>query len=153
MSATRPSRLTRPETLTAIGIIIVAGALLVPALEFRPISALLPVSMLAGMIVLSLALLIKDQKNAAKGHVAKPMMVAPPRVAGAFLLITGYVVATGLIGFYLSTAITVPLVAYAFGYRSVPGLLTATLIVVGAIYAIFDFAMAQQFPVGIVWAR
>ncbi|PRD42460.1 hypothetical protein C5748_16930 [Phyllobacterium phragmitis] len=153
MSETRPSRLTRPETVTAIGILIVAGAFLVPALELKPISALLPVAMLIGLIVLSLALLFKDQRKAALGENARPMMKVPSRVASAFLLIIGYVVATDLIGFYLATTITIPLVAYAFGYRSVPGLLAATAIVVGAIYLIFDFAMAQQFPAGIVWGR
>lgn len=153
MSETRPSRLTRPETLTAVGILVVAGAFLVPALELKPISALLPVAMLVGLMALSLALLIKDQRKASNGDVAKPMMQAPSRVASAFLLITGYMVATDLIGFYPATAVTIPLVAYAFGYRSLPGLLAATVIVVGAIYLIFDFAMAQQFPAGIVWAR
>ncbi|SHN16566.1 tripartite tricarboxylate transporter TctB family protein [Roseibium suaedae] len=149
----RASRLLRPETLTALGIIAVAAAFLIPALELRANSALLPVAMLIGLIVLATVLLISDQRKAAAGHVSKPMTKAPGRVAGAFLLVIAYVVATSLIGFYPATIITVPLVAHVFGYRSFFGLAAATLIVVGAIYLVFDYAMAQQFPTGLLLGR
>ena len=79
------------------------------------------------------------------------MTAAPKRVLGAFMLIACYALATDFIGFYVSTAVVIPLVAYVFGYRSLPGLALATCIVLGAIYLIFDFAMAQTFPVGRLW--
>jgi hypothetical protein len=47
--------------------------------------------------------------------------------------------------------VAVPLVAWLFGYRNPLGLLLATVIVVGAIWVIFDFAMSQEFPVGRLW--
>jgi len=153
MSEPRASRLFRPETLTALGIIAVASAFLTPALELRAISALLPIAMLIGLIVLSAVLLIADQRKAAAGDVVDPMTKSPMRVAGAFLLIVAYVVATTVFGFYPATAITVPLVAYIFGYRNLLGLAAATVIVVGTIYLIFDFAMAQQFPTGLIWGK
>lgn len=150
MSDPRASRLSRPETLTAIGIIIAAGAFMIPAVQLRPISALLPVAMLVGMIVLGIVLLVIDQRKALAGDAAEPMMRAPKRVLGAFVLTVAYAVAADFIGFYVSTAVIIPLVAYIFGFRNPLGLLAATVIVVGSIYLIFDFGMSQEFPTGLL---
>ena len=146
-----PNRLTRPETLTALGILLAAVGFLVPTADLRPISALLPAAMLIGLIVLALALLTMDQRKASKGEAPIQMTQSPKRVAGAFFLILGYALACDFIGFYVSTAVTIPLVAFAFGYRNPLGLLTATVIVVGTIWLIFDFGMSQDFPVGRLW--
>lgn len=147
----KQNRLLRPETLTAVGIIVVAAAFLVPTFELRPISALLPAAMLIGLIGLSLILLLTDQRKASAGEDAVQMTKSPKRVAGAFLLILSYALGVDFIGFYLATAITIPLVAALFGYRSPIGLLVATAIVAGAIYLIFDFGMSQDFPAGRIW--
>ena len=147
------SRLVRPETLTALGIIVVAAGFLIPTYELRAISALLPAAMLIGLIVLSVLLLVSDQRKASAGVDANPVTQSPKRVIGAFLLIVAYALATDFIGFYASTAVTVPLVAWIFGYRSPLGLLIATVIVVGTIWAIFDFGMSQDFPTGRLWGR
>lgn len=145
------NRLTRPETLTALGIVVVAAGFLVPTADLRSISALLPAAMLIGLIVLALALLTMDQRKASKGEAPTQMTQSPKRVVGAFLLILGYALACDFIGFYVSTAVTIPLVAFAFGYRNPLGLLIATVIVVGTIWLIFDFAMSQDFPAGRIW--
>ncbi|MWB79667.1 tripartite tricarboxylate transporter TctB family protein [Pseudooceanicola sp. 216_PA32_1] len=153
MPESRTSRLKRPETLTALGIIVVAAAFLIPTYDLRAISALLPAVMLIGLIVLSVLLLLADQRKARAGEDAQPMTKSPKRVIGAFLLIVAYALATDFIGFYVSTAATIPLVAWVFGYRSPLGLLIATVIVVGTIWAIFDFGMSQDFPTGRFWGR
>ena len=147
------NRLFRPETLTAFGIVAVAVGFLIPTYALRPISALLPAAMLIGLIVLAVVLLVMDQRKALIGDAPAAMTKSPKPVAGAFLLILGYALATDFIGFYVSTAVTIPLVAFAFGYRNPLGLLIATLIVVGAIWAIFDFGMSQDFPSGRLWGR
>jgi len=151
MSKSNSNRLFRPETLTALGVIATAAAFLIPTSYLKPISALLPGAMLIGMIALSLIQLVADQRASSAGEEPKPMTAAPKRVLGAFLLIVCYALATDFVGFYVSTAVAVPLVAYVFGYRSLPGLALATIIVVGAIYLIFDFGMAQTFPSGRLW--
>ncbi len=153
MPESRKSRLTRPETLTALGIIMVAAGFLFPTFDLRAISALLPAAMLIGLIVLSVFLLLADQRKASAGEGAAPMTKSPKRVVGAFLLIVAYALATDFIGFYVSTVVAVPLVAWLFGYRSPVGLLIATVIVVGTIWAIFDFGMNQDFPTGRFWGR
>lgn len=147
------SRWLRPETLTAVGLVLIAAGFLLPASELRPISALLPASMLVGLIVLSIVLLIGDQRKASAGQNAEPVANSPKRVIGAFFLIVAYAIATDLFGFYPSTIVTIPLVAAIFGFRNPLGLLVATVIVVGAIYLIFSFAMAQDFPVGRLWTE
>ncbi len=151
MSKSSSNRLSRPETLTALGIIAASAALLFPTEKLPAISALLPAVMLIGLIVLSAFLLIVDQRTAATGEESAPLTTAPKRVLGAFLLIVSYALATDFIGFYVSTTVAIPLVAYVFGYRSLPGLALATVIVVGVIYVIFDFGMAQEFPSGRLW--
>ena len=153
MPESRKPRLTRPETMTALGIIVVAAGFLAPTYDLRAISALLPAAMLIGLILLAGALLIRDQRKASAGVDAPPMTQAPKRVIGAFLLIVCYALATDFIGFYVSTALTIPLVAWIFGYRNPLGLLIATVIVVGTIWAIFDFGMSQDFPTGRFWGR
>lgn len=142
------NRILRPETLTALGIVAAASAFLYPTVSLRPISALLPAAMLAGLIVLAIVLLVADQRKASAGEEATTMTKSPRRVAGAFLLILGYALATDVIGFYPSTALSIPLVAWAFGYRNPFGLGVATLIVVGTVWLIFDFGMSQDFPTG-----
>lgn len=151
MAEHQKHRLLRPETLTAFGIILVAALLLGPTFELRPISALLPGAMLFGLLGLSVLLLIADQRNAGKGEPPEQVVTSPYRVAGAFLLIAGYALAVDFLGFYLSTAATIPLVAYIFGYRSPFGLALATAIVVGAIYLIFELGMSRDFPAGRLW--
>ncbi|NDV00496.1 tripartite tricarboxylate transporter TctB family protein [Pseudoroseicyclus tamaricis] len=156
MSAQPSSRLTRPETITAIGIVIIAGALLIPAAGLRPISALLPVAMLVGLIILSVFLLIADQRKATleqKGErePAGPLSDSPKRALGAFALIVLYALAVDVAGFYASTIVMLPLVTYTFGYRSLPRIALATVIVVGAIYLIFSVGMSQNFPTGMLW--
>lgn len=151
MSAPHTNRLFRPETLTALGIIAVSAAFVIPTFGMRAMSALLPAAMLAGLIGLAVLLLVSDQRKAAAGEEPKPMTSAPKRVAGAFVLIVAYALATDFLGFYPSTAISVPLVAWIFGYRNPLGLAAATLVVVGAIWLIFGLGMSQEFPAGRFW--
>ena len=80
------------------------------------------------------------------------MTKSPKRVFGAFALIVAYALATDFIGFYVSTVVAVPLTAFLFGFRNPLGLALATVIVVGAIWLIFDFGMSQDFPAGRLWA-
>lgn len=152
MSDTPKYRILRPETLTAVGTILVATGFLLPTADLRPLSALLPAAMLVALIVLSAIMLISDQRKAHRGEAARPMTKAPWRVLGAFALIVFYALGTDFLGFYPATAISVPLVAYAFGYRHPFGLGLATLIVLAAIWLIFSFAMSQEFPTGRLWS-
>lgn len=151
MSDHRSNRFLRPETLTAAGLIAVSSVLLVPAAGMRAMSALLPAAMLVGLIILGLLLLFRDQRKATAGEAPQAMTQSPGRVAGAFALTVAYAIATDLVGFYISTAISVPLVAALFGFRNPLGLAVATIIVVGSIWLIFGFAMSQQFPSGQLW--
>lgn len=145
-------RLRRPETLTAMGLIAGSAALLTLTPELPALSALLPIAMLLSLMVLAGVLLVKDQLSASRGQTAKPMTESPHRVLGALIGIVVYMVCVEYLGFYLSTAVSVPALAYAFGYRNGPGLVLATLIVVGSIYGIFDWVMGQSFPIGQLWA-
>jgi putative tricarboxylic transport membrane protein len=146
-------RFLRPESLTAAATFLVSAAFLIPAIQLSPISALLPLAMLGSLMVLAVAMLIVDQRKASQGVAAERMTRAPGRVMAAFVMIVLYACAVEVIGFYPSTAVAVPLVAHAFGYRNVPRLALATLVVMAAIYLIFGFAMSEQFPAGLLWSK
>jgi putative tricarboxylic transport membrane protein len=137
-------RFLRPESLTAAATFLVSAAFLIPAVRLSPISALLPLAMLGSLMVLAVAMLIVDQRKASQGVAAERMTRAPGRVMTAFVMIVLYACAVEVI---------VPLVAYAFGYRNVPRLALATLVVMAAIYLIFGFAMSEQFPAGLLWSK
>ena len=153
MSNSDTHRLLRAETLTAIGLFLAAAGLLFPTAELKPISALLPASMLIAMMVFAVILLIADQRKAAAGEAAEKVTKSPKRVLWAFFLIVVYALSVDFIGFYVSTAVSVPLVAYLFGYRKPLGLAVATAIMLGMIYLIFGLAMSQEFPTGSLWPK
>ena len=145
-------RFLRAESLTAVGVFVVAAGFLVPTASLQALSALLPAAMLISLMVLSVALLIADQRKATAGVPAEKMTKAPKRVFAAFALVVLFALAVDFIGFYPSTALSVPFVAYAFGYRNIKGLAVATLIVLAMIYLIFGIAMSQEFPSGRLWS-
>lgn len=153
MSKPNTHRLLRAETLTAIGLFAAAAGFLFPTAELSPISALLPATMLIAMMVFSAILLIADQRKAAAGEAAVRVTKAPKRVLWAFVLIVAYAVTVDFVGFYVSTAVSIPLVAYAFGYRKPLGLAIATVVMLSAIYLIFGLAMSQEFPAGRLWPK
>lgn len=152
MSLLSAHRLRRPETLVAIGLVLAAGGLLLPATALPPLSALLPATMLAALLVLGTIMLVRDQRRAAAGAAPTPLARSPGRVLGAFALILLYALAVDGIGFYPATALAVPLIAAAFGYRSPLGLALATLLVLSGIWLLFDFVMDQSFPTGRFWS-
>nr|WP_321445614.1 tripartite tricarboxylate transporter TctB family protein [uncultured Cohaesibacter sp.] len=147
------SRVLRAETITAICLIVAAGVFLIPTMALPALPALLPAAMLIGLIILATAMLIVDQRKASAGEEATRVVKAPMRVISAFGLIIAYAIAVDLIGFYISTALSLPLVAYVFGYRNPVGLAIATAIVLAAIYLIFSFSMSQDFPTGLLWPK
>lgn len=151
MSTRSHSRFWRPDTLTAIGLAAISSAFLIPTVDLPRISALLPATMLIGLLILAVIMLVNDQRKASKGEAAAPMTKAPKRVLGALVLIALYAIGVDLIGFYPSSAISIPLVAFVFGYRQPLGLAIATVVVIAAIYLIFSFAMSQEFPTGVIW--
>lgn len=145
------ARLERPETLTAIGILVIASFFLSLTAALDPLSALLPAVMLGALIVLALLLIVIDQRKALAGIAPVKATKNPRRVVAALCLVVLYSISVDLIGFYPSTAISVPLIAYAFGYRDLRGLAISTVIVLLGIYLIFSFAMSQEFPLGRIW--
>ena len=147
------SRVLRAETIAAICLIVAAGGFLIPTMALPALPALLPAAMLVGIIILAAAMLIVDQRKASAGEEAARIVKAPMRVISAFGLIIAYAIAVDLIGFYISTALSLPLVAYVFGYRNPIGLAIATAIVLAAIYMIFSFSMSQDFPTGLLWPK
>jgi len=146
-------RCLRPATLMACGTLVLVSIFIPTTLGLPPISALLPGAILAALSVLALLLLIQDQREAAQPQQEQTIGTTPHRALQAFALIVGYALSVEWFGFYPSTAVGIPLTAYVFGYREPKGLLLATAIATGGIYLIFSYAMAQEFPSGLLWSK
>jgi putative tricarboxylic transport membrane protein len=144
--------LSRPMIIIALCIFIASAAFLSPALALNVNASLLPVAMLVAMMVLAVFLLIAEFNAAKNGsEVKKPSIQSRGRVFGALLSVFLFVTCVDLFGFYLTTAVFVPVAAYLFGCRNVKVLLAADVIVVVGIYLIFGIAMAKAFPTGVIW--
>lgn len=134
--------------LTFAGFIILAsaGLLFYGALDLPAMSALLPVAMLICLMILGVALIVLQYLRRMTVSEKKLKISNPSRALASFGLIVVYTLAVHYIGFYISTIVMVPSVAWLFGYRNFPRLLLATAIFVGGIYLIFSMLMGQRFP-------
>ncbi|RNF48828.1 tripartite tricarboxylate transporter TctB family protein [Marinomonas hwangdonensis] len=152
MNNNNTNPLLRPMIVIAFCIFIASAAFLIPALELTGRASLLPVAMLIALMVLSVILVITDIKKARTNKTPyKPALQSPGRVLGALLSVLVFVTNVDLLGFYLATAIFVPVAAYLFGCRSLKVLVASDVIVVVGIYLIFGMAMVKDFPMGSIW--
>jgi hypothetical protein len=139
------SPILQPDNIAGVVLIAVCVWLLTKVIDMPEMSALLPMAMLGAIIVLS-ALMILRNIFKAKATAIKPVFTSLPR----FLLVVSsvglYVLAVANIGFYTSTLIMLPTVAWLFGYRSPKGIALATVIFVGGIALIFLGLMNQSLP-------
>ncbi|PVA07519.1 tripartite tricarboxylate transporter TctB family protein [Thalassorhabdomicrobium marinisediminis] len=129
----------------AVSIIAGSLALLGNAISLPTMSALLPVTMLVCLIILAATLIATQYLR--RESLPEDLEIGQPwRVLGAFAALMLYVLAVQYIGFYTSTIMMIPIVAWSFGYRSLRGLALATAIFIGGIYLIFSIFMGQRFP-------
>ena len=68
------------------------------------------------------------------------------RQVGIVLAIALYMAGVVALGFYTSTAIMLPVVAWCFGYRDIKRLLLADVIFTGGLAVIFVVLMGQELP-------
>lgn len=146
MSAKIRSPLLGAEGIAAIVIILAASALLIQAVKMPTMSAMLPVAMLVFLIVLGAIMLVKNVIAVRRGMKQARLVHRPKRAIGAFFSIVAYTVLVPLIGFYTSTILMVPTVAWAFGYRNPARLMLGTAIFAASVFLVFNIAMGQQFP-------
>ncbi|MBV1866637.1 MAG: tripartite tricarboxylate transporter TctB family protein [Marinosulfonomonas sp.] len=140
------SRAFQADNLAAGICILVSSVLLVRVWNMPTMSGLLPIAMLVGIIVLSLALIGRNFFASASQSSQTSVFVSPRRFCFAALSVIFYILAVNYIGFYTSTTIMVPAVAWVFGYRQPLGLALATLLFVGGIGIIFQGIMNRDFP-------
>lgn len=141
-----------PMTLIALVLFVGSAAFLSPALALSGNAKLLPVAMLVSMMVLSVILFLSHLKKLRQNPSDNtPAVQSAKRVIGALSAVILFVLCVDFFGFYLSAAIFVPVCAYSFGCHNIKALVISDVIVVAAIYLIFGFAMAKEFPVGTIW--
>lgn len=144
--------LFRPTIIISLCLFVASAALLFPATSLSKKAALLPVSMLVAMMVLTVILAIQELRKARQESVpSKSKISSPKRIVGAMVSIFLFMVSADYFGFYLSTAVFLPVCAYCFGCRNVKVLIAADVIVVALIYVVFGLAMSKGFPTGSIW--
>lgn len=144
-------RLNRPMTLTCLVLIVTAMALYPMASSLGEEASLLPIAMLLALSLLSVMAIISDQRKVDHEEAAEPLLKSPLRAYGGLFSVLVFIVSVHLFGFYLTTAVFVPLIAHLFGCKSPKALLIAAVLVTGLIFVVFDYAMAKEFPIGLLW--
>ena len=135
------------DGIAAAVVMLGASALLIWAVKMPTMSAMLPVAMLVFLIVLGAIMLVKNVIALRRGAAKQARLVQrPKRAFGAFFGIVAYTVLVPLIGFYTSTIVMVPAVAWVFGYRNSARLMLGTAIFAASVFLVFSVAMGQQFP-------
>ncbi|KPQ20504.1 MULTISPECIES: tripartite tricarboxylate transporter TctB family protein [unclassified Halomonas] len=134
-----------------VGLVVIVGAsyLLTFALDMPPMSSVLPIAMLGALIVLSLLMVLRTLINIRNGRSMAhryQVFVNKRRFFGITFAILAYSLGVSLIGFYTTTAMMIPAVAWCFGYRHIKRLLLADLIFTGGLAIIFVLLMGQDLP-------
>nr|WP_300311625.1 tripartite tricarboxylate transporter TctB family protein [Halomonas sp.] len=150
--STAPAKRSRrfdPDLIAGTVVTLGAGALLLRTSAMPPMTALLPVTMLLVLMVLGALLIIRCLVRLKRDNgVHEPLQVFTNirRFLGIAAAIVVYVACVANLGFYTSTAVMIPIVAWCFGYRNVRGLLLADVIFTGSIAIIFVLLMGQELP-------
>lgn len=149
MNNTDSGRGPHPDLIAGIAIIAIAGCLLLRTPEMPIMSAALPIAMLTALVGLAVLMILRvfvaDRRESVKA-LRHPVFACWPRFVGIIVAIGLYVAGVSLIGFYTSTAVMVPVVAWCFGYRNIKRLLLADLIFTGGLTVIFVLLMGQDLP-------
>lgn len=149
MKQTASRRPPHPDLIASIAIIVVAAFLLLRTPDMPTMSSLLPITMLSTLIGLSTLMILRVFLATRSERVKAPrhkIFDDGPRFLGIVASIGLYVAGVSLIGFYTTTAVMVPLVAWCFGYRDIKRLLLADLIFTGGLVVIFALLMGQDLP-------
>lgn len=140
---------SHPDFIAGMVIIVGAGWLLTHTTAMPVMTALLPVAMLGALIVLA-ALMIGRALLSGKASRKVAPRYSVFANGGAFLTIVLaialYITGVVALGFYTSTAIMLPVVAWCFGYRDIKRLVLADVIFTGGLAVIFVVLMGQQLP-------
>lgn len=139
------SRILQPDNIAGVVLIAACAWLLTKVTDMPEMSALLPIAMLSTMIALSVLMILRNLIRA-EAIAVKPVFSSLSRFLLVVVCVGFYVLAVATIGFYTSTLIMLPAVAWLFGYRSIKGIALATLIFVGGIALIFLVLMNQSLP-------
>lgn len=134
-----------------VGFVVIVGAsyFLTLAVGMPTMSSVLPITMLGALILLSLLMVLRTLINISRG---RPMIHRykvfenKRRFFGITFAILVYSLGVSLIGFYTTTAVMIPAVAWCFGYRHIKRLLLADLIFTGGLAIIFVILMGQDLP-------
>lgn len=151
LAPTEPPRpaWSHPDFIAGMVIIVGAGWLLTHTPAMPVMTALLPVAMLSALIVLA-ALMIGRALLSVKASRKVAPRYSVFTNGGAFLgivlAIALYIVGVVILGFYISTAIMLPVLAWCFGYRDIKRLVLADVIFTGGLAVIFVVLMGQQLP-------
>jgi hypothetical protein len=116
--------------------------------------AMLPLCALGTLLILSFILIIRGIVSARQGKDStevRPFIVAPKRLATGIAAMALYILGIEVIGFYLTTALFMPLTAFALGTRNIRAIAIASISYLGFIYVIFTVMFNRVLPAGIAF--
>jgi len=117
--------------------------------------AILPLFTLGTLLILSCILIIRGIVSASQGKDStdvRPFIVAPKRLATGIVAMALYILGIEVIGFYLTTALFMPLTAFALGTRNIKAIALASISYIGFIYIVFTLMFNRVLPAGIAFS-
>ena len=114
--------------------------------------AMLPLWVLGTLFVLSCIMIVRGILNivpAQNGSKAIPFIVAPKRLAIGIIAMALYIIGIEVIGFYVTTALFIPLSALALGFRNFKLIAITTIGFLGFVYVVFSLIFERVLPVGL----
>ncbi len=139
--------------LVALSMFALWGAWIVPhnSNETDTWAGSMPFGASAGMLVLSVLLLIKSFVGQTAQNADDKSLNTHPSVIGLLLLSIAYYLLIIWFGYILSTAVMAPIILYAFKVRNRLGLAMSSIICPAVFYMIFFVGLAVYPPYGEVF--
>lgn len=122
---------------------MVAAALLPEALSYRGGSQYFPAALLAALLALSLAGLLRRPRVEQPGA---PFLAHGGRFAGALALMAAATLVMPVLGFFTTATLLIALMAVGFGFRA-PGMLVASIVLyLGFVWLVFQQVFQREVP-------
>jgi putative tricarboxylic transport membrane protein len=135
------------DRIAGILIFVIGALLYYTTLSFPPESAMFPRVILTLWLVLSGWMTVRSFVVADWRDMAyEPFCIHAGRLALAVATMVLYIFAIDWIGYYTTTVIYIPLMAWLLGYRNKTVLAAATVIYLGIVLGVFDILFERQLP-------
>ena len=114
--------------------------------------AILPMWVLGALFILSCIMIVRGLFKRASGAEGTPFIVEPKRLLIGIIAMALYIIGIEVIGFYVTTALFIPLTALALGFRNIKIITITSASFLGFVYVVFTLIFERVLPVSIAFS-